>query len=1067
MRVLLLALPGTDHSTLRASLGAALGASSVDVCQAVEAAVTWLENRPCDLVAVAGPAAGVRDGLARLRRASRSLPVLALLPETTSPEAGAAWLAGADDVLTLGSLAGATAPEGLDDVRTADRDTARRIQKLWYAGPSDGLRQQLLTRLTTRFRDVGLSGEGLSGLTTQDFEAPQSAALVVNALAQPEAMVLGVRRVKRTYQALAITVVADVVHHDAFRRAGADECVAGPGEVEQVLLTVSRAQGRCRTTLELDALRARETRLRALVEQLPEAVVLVSPEHAVLAVNVAGLRLIGAHDARQVLGAPLAPWIASESEDGLTTLVDTVVGGATREAVATTSQLATPRRLLIRAVPFQRESGGRPAALMVLRDLASDPLAQSGSALDGMPDASASQTLEAERTRLAERVSTLEAELATAVALAERIPVLEEALNAAISREQVLAPALQTAAKLEGFGVDVDRIPELLDAAQHLLRLEQQELPAMRLRLQELESLETEVVPALRAELAQAQKSAVATEQLEALHQAAQRLYEVEQEEVPALRAAAAEQAALHDMAASTLMSMRDRVTALEAQLADARQQAEASASAPEARVQELERAAAAHVAEREALDAALTRVRELEAQLAAASGYETTAQAGAERLAELEREQHAERAALDATLDRVRNLEAQLATAMAHDESGAAASRIAELEDQVADAAVQRMALMADATRAQELERQLAELVHANLALEADIARLSARAGQTAPAQVATSVAPEQEWMLEEVAALGVVHTTCDGQVLAANDHAARTCGFGCADELVRAGHLPEPLRLLAGDDLTAPSRFEVCLQAEGDTLPRWVAGVRLPQRDDEQVTWWLADVSNRQPTAAREQVRVEAMSSVLEVATAECASLVTTPAARVLGPRRLERIADDEDQADAEAVTRAQVMLGQLTALGRRRSMARAEDLRARLGSLAPLLERLGGDDVAWSLALPESPVHACISAVEFERCVTALVTSGRDALPLGGRLSLHLRDDDGSASTSGIRRPESLLTLAVQGYGRTDVRVPAAVSDLVAGMGARLEVVELDAMGAEIRMRVPRAFLLTDAA
>lgn len=1036
MRVLLLALPGTDHSTLRASLAAALGASSVDVCQAVEAAVTWLENRPCDLVALAGPATGVRDGLARVRRATKSIPVLALLPETTSPDAGAAWLAGADDVLAIGSLAGTTPPEGLDEVRTADRDVARRIQKLWYAGPSDGLRQQLVTRLAARFRDVGLSGEGLSGLTTQDFETPQAAALVVNALAQPDAMVLGVRRVKRTHPALAITVVADVTHHDAFRRAGADECVPGPGELDPVLMAVGRAQARCRTTVELDALRARETRLRALVEQLPEAVVLVSPEHAVLAVNVAGLRLIGAHDARQVLGAPLAPWVASETEDGLTTLVDTVVGGATREAVATTSQLPTPRRLLIRAVPFQRESGGRPAALMVLRDLATDPLAEAAPGVGALDDATARQAWDDERAQLLDRVATLERDLAAANALSERVPVLEDALHAAITREQVLAPALQTAAKLDGFGVEVDRIPELLDAAQHLLRLEQHELPAMRTRLRELEGLETDVVPALRAEIAQAQASSVAPEQLEALHQAAQRLYELEHDEVPALRAAAAEQAALHEMAASTLMSMRERVAALESALAEA-QEASARADDPSSpgRLDGAEQELAEH--------------------------------ADASRVAELEQALVAERAALEAERARVRDLEDQLALGGAEDQVGAALARIAELEEQVADAAVQRMALMADAARAQELDRQLADLVHANLALEADVARLADHPSEPATPYVAEAISPEHEWMLEEVAALGVVHTTSDGHIVMANDHAGRACGFDRGDDLIRAGQLPSPMRLLAGDDLTTASRFEVCLQGEGDVLPRWVAGVRLPQREDGQLTWWLSDVSSRQPIAAREQVRVQAMSSVLEVATAECANLVATPAARVLGPRRVDRSPGDDDQPDAEAVTRAQVMLGQLTALGRRRSTARAEDLRARLDSLAPLLERLGGDDVLWSLTLPEAPVHACVAAVEFERCVTALVTSGRDALPLGGRLSLSLQDDAAGAPTAGIRRPESLLTLAIQGYGRTDLRVPDAVADLTTGMGARLEIVELDAMGAEIRLRVPRAFLLTHAA
>ena len=64
----MLALPGSDHTVTRASLGASVGATALDTCQTAEAAVTWIENRPCDLVAVAGPPAAVVDALTRLRQ---------------------------------------------------------------------------------------------------------------------------------------------------------------------------------------------------------------------------------------------------------------------------------------------------------------------------------------------------------------------------------------------------------------------------------------------------------------------------------------------------------------------------------------------------------------------------------------------------------------------------------------------------------------------------------------------------------------------------------------------------------------------------------------------------------------------------------------------------------------------------------------------------------------------------------------------------------------------------------------------------------------------------------------
>lgn len=552
MRALLVALAVPDPASLRAALAAALGTTSVDLCQATEAAATWLENRPCDMVAVAGQGRAVVEAVARLRRVSRTIPILAVVPDPSDREAGAAWLSGADDVVTAAALAAGVLPEGLDEIRHQERDVLRRTQRVWYAGPADALRQHLGTRLGARVRDVGLSGEGLVGLTTQDLETPHSSALIVNAASEPDALVLGVRRVKRTYPGLAITVVAEGGHHDAFRRAGADECLGVPADVDPVLHAVGRAQAACRSALDLDVVRARESRLRALLEHLPEAVMLVSPEHAVLAVNLAALRLIGAQDARQVLGSPLAPWFDADDDhaDSAIALVDAVTGGASRELFTRTRHLADPRRLLLRAVPFQRETGGSPAALIVLREVLDAPV------VDAAPASIAIDTAELDEARLAwseERASfqrrgaELEAELngarealataetiasalggerdelaashamavAATQAIAAELEDVREQLAASATRASSIdaAEATDTTAhadadalasirvRLERFdalGIDVDDIPGLVDAARRLTILEQDELPAL---LSRAEAQRQEQEAALRDQL--------------------------------------------------------------------------------------------------------------------------------------------------------------------------------------------------------------------------------------------------------------------------------------------------------------------------------------------------------------------------------------------------------------------------------------------------------------------------------------------------------------------------------------------------------------------------------------
>jgi hypothetical protein len=131
--------------------------------------------------------------------------------------------------------------------------------------------------------------------------------------------------------------------------------------------------------------------------------------------------------------------------------------------------------------------------------------------------------------------------------------------------------------------------------------------------------------------------------------------------------------------------------------------------------------------------------------------------------------------------------------------------------------------------------------------------------------------------------------------------------------------------------------------------------------------------------------------------------------------------------------------------------------------------MLQRLAGDDVRWHLDLPCEPVHACVTASQLERCVTALVSAVRDALPLGGQLSLTL-DAAGPASFSsenGVIRADVLCILEAQGYGLTAVDVPPSVSDLAGALGATLRVEAVDSLTAAVVLRLPRAFVVTRAA
>ncbi len=247
-----------------------------------------------------------------------------------------------------------------------------------------------------------------------------------------------------------------------------------------------------------------------------------------------------------------------------------------------------------------------------------------------------------------------------------------------------------------------------------------------------------------------------------------------------------------------------------------------------------------------------------------------------------------------------------------------------------------------------------------------------------------------ETRWLLYEVASIGHVSTTLEGDILASNDVAAQLLGHFSPDALEAAGEMPRPLLQAAGPYSQRPSRFELCLQHGPDGLLHWIVGLALPQGGaPATVTWFLIDVSEQRLQARRARFlrRMDALTHVLSAATAECATLVDT-GSRALSTARA-KISDDVDVEQAmQALSRTQAVLAQLAGFARRRARRPAlRDLRALLDQISPVLVHVTGDDVTWTMSTGDEPLYASLDSSELEQCMTAIVTQGREALPLGG--------------------------------------------------------------------------------
>ena len=331
----------------------------------------------------------------------------------------------------------------------------------------------------------------------------------------------------------------------------------------------------------------------------------------------------------------------------------------------------------------------------------------------------------------------------------------------------------------------------------------------------------------------------------------------------------------------------------------------------------------------------------------------------------------------------------------------------------------------------------------------------------------VSDALDAETRWLLYEVASIGHVSTTLDGDILASNDVAAQLLGHFSPDALEAAGEMPRPLLQAAGHFAKRPSRFELCLQHGEDGPLHWIVGLALPQGGmPTTVTWFLIDVSEQrlQSRRARFLRRMDALTHVLSAATAECAVLVDT-GSRALSTAR-DKIADDVDVDQAmQALARTQAVLTQLAGFARRRARRPAlRDIRALLEQISPVLVHVTGDDVTWTMDIGEEPLFASLDASELEQCLAGIVTQGREALPLGGQMKLSLSGtmQDGAGEEGRGARPEIRVAIELQGYGLQPVIVPPTVQTQVMRLGAEFSNEQPDHLTTRLVMRLPRVFV-----
>jgi PAS domain S-box-containing protein len=334
------------------------------------------EGGGCDalLIGWSVPEADALALIAHVRQQSLPMAVIAAGEQALERYAQA----GADECVARGASFLARLPDAIDGAvakrqaaaaPAAEGTEAPRPLRIAYAGDVQFLKGALgadrsQLQVTPLAQAMADAAGGRTALDAIVLDHGTRSADTAGALAD----------VKRLELELPVVLLVDPPDETASLRSfdgSVEEClVKTPGWTSRLTLRLTTICARYKQVRELEALRARESRLRTLVDRLPACVVRVSPDGAILAMNAVALDLVGAVEPRQVLRKAFQALVGPDDIESCTDFIRRVADGDKRSIeLPLTTLTGIGRTVEATAVPMPPEDGRPGSVLMVLRDV--------------------------------------------------------------------------------------------------------------------------------------------------------------------------------------------------------------------------------------------------------------------------------------------------------------------------------------------------------------------------------------------------------------------------------------------------------------------------------------------------------------------------------------------------------------------------------------------------------------------------------------------------------------------------------------------------------------------------
>ncbi len=446
--------------------------------------------------------------IASLRRDRVPIAIVPIVDDAHQDVFAAAVASGADDVLMRRGQALVNVTETLTRIRQSPHlfpaEQRRRLTVL-YAG-RDPLVWNLLEQVP--FVDAERVSVGIDG------SCPVRAPGVTDGSLRCDAVVIDeqpgdahplqvLKSVKAQASDLPVIMLTSTGASDIATAAlelGADDTVVKTGIFRRRLIaTLRRVHMRLELTSQQAETKAREERLRLIVETVPTGITVIAADAVVLAMNAAALRIFGASKPRDVVGRDVRQLVAAEHHDAVVDFVHRVTKGESTSIAFTAVGLdGRTEAVLLQGVMLERDArGGRGVVASVGLENGAIPLGGVSTTGELAELRDAIPRLEQQQSALAQGHEQERAEWdAARAAFQMRLDAAERAAaeqQARSERLEALAAELSAArdafvterAQLEARVRELEQVSQEAGAAHDARAAAEAELQALRTRLED------------------------------------------------------------------------------------------------------------------------------------------------------------------------------------------------------------------------------------------------------------------------------------------------------------------------------------------------------------------------------------------------------------------------------------------------------------------------------------------------------------------------------------------------------------------------------------------------------